>query len=150
MGERINYIEFTAQDTDSWLKMSKLLWNDVEEAEIREVLRKVNETDEHRIILAKNELTAIAFIYVSIRSGYVEGADTSPTGYLEGIYVAAGYRKMGVARKLVELGEAWLKANGCSQMGSDTWLWNTASQDFHKKVGFREEDTLVHFLKDIN
>ncbi len=35
-------------------------------------------------------------------------------------------------------------------MGSDSWEWNKATVAFHQKIGFKEEDTLVHFIKDID
>lgn len=106
---------------------------------------------EHQMtFLAKNEEhKAIGFINVSIRRDYVEGADHSPTGYLEGIYVEPEYRNKGVAKAMLQLGETWLWQHHCTQIGSDTWLRNKVSQAFHKRLGFREEEILVHFLKDI-
>ncbi|MGI9550535.1 MAG: hypothetical protein ACR2MT_05005 [Aurantibacter sp.] len=28
-------------------------------------------------------------------------------------------------------------------------LWNKSSIEFHKRMGFKDEDTLVHFIKEI-
>jgi aminoglycoside 6'-N-acetyltransferase I len=102
------------------------------------------------VLLAKSDKQVrIGFAMFSIRNDYVEGALKTPTGYLEGIYVESEYRKKGIATKLIQLGELWLKENGCTQIGSDTWLTDTGSRTFHKKMGFWEEDELVHFLKDL-
>lgn len=57
--------------------------------------------------------------------------------------------KMGIAKKFVQPGEEWSKENGCTQLGSDTWLTDRESREFHKKVGFWEEEVIVHFLKII-
>jgi len=145
-----NYTTFQEKDFDDLFKMSLKLWNDFEVPELRKLLQQIKKQDHQRIILAKNAgRESIGFVIVSIRNDYVEGAKQAPTGYLEDIFVEQEYRKMGVARKLVQLGEEWLKEHNCIQMGSDTWLSNTASRKFHQQLGFWEEDELVHFLKDI-
>ena len=59
-------------------------------------------------------------------------------------------RKMGIAKKFIQLGEEWCKEDECIQLGSDTWLTDKASREFHKRVGFWEEEEVVHFLKNIN
>lgn len=146
----INYSTITEADFQSWLKMSQKLWDDYTETELTVELQQIyNSSNQHSFIAKNEQQEAIGFINISIRQDYVEGAAHSPTGYLEGIFVEESYRKKGVAKHLVQLGEKWLKANNCKQIGSDTWLWNTDSQAFHKKLGFWEEEKLVHFLKDI-
>ena len=65
------------------------------------------------------------------------------------VYVKEGYRKHGLARKLFEKAEAWAKEKGCTEMGSDTWLWNTNAQQFHEKMGYSKEEVLVHYIKPI-
>ena len=35
-------------------------------------------------------------------------------------------------------------------MGSDSWEWNRASVAFYHKIDFKEEDSLVHLIKDID
>ena len=53
----------------------------------------------------KNEI--IAFAQCQLRYDYVEGTNSSPVGYLEGIYVEPMYRKQGIAKKLLEECEKW-------------------------------------------
>ena len=55
--------------------------------------------------------TPIGFAQCQLRHDYVEGTDSSPVGYLEGIYVADGYRKQGVARDLLSACESWAALN---------------------------------------
>lgn len=50
---------------------------------------------------------ALAFANVALRHDYDEVTETSPLGYLEGIYVKENYRKKGYARELVEDCEKW-------------------------------------------
>ncbi len=92
---------------------------------------------------------AVGFANFSIRTDYVEGASSSPVGYLEGIFVQEKFRKKGVARMLLQEGEKWALKKGCVEMGSDTGLSNRRSQKFHKALGFRESAKLVAFIKKI-
>lgn len=91
----------------------------------------------------------IGFAHVGLRHDYVEGADTSPVGYLEGIYVEAAYRMRGVARRLVDAGCAWAKACGCTEFASDCEIENVHSARMHRALGFEEAGRIVCFLKKI-
>lgn len=147
---QISYHPFQKSDLESLLKMGLKLWNDYGETELRKQLEKTHTSNNYKILIAKNDKEiAIGFSIFSIRNDYVEGSEKSPTGYLEGIYVESKFRKKGIAKNFMQLGEQWLKTNNCTQIGSDTWLTDVESRDFHKKIGFREEEELVHFLKDI-
>jgi len=149
MSETITYSDFQDSDFESLFQMGCKLWKDTEETELRRLLTEVMERKNQRIFLAKMNNMNVGFSMFSIRTDYVEGASQSPTGYLEGIFVESDFRNKGIAREFVRLGEAWCKAQGCIQIGSDTWLTDKDSRNFHKKVGFWEEDEIVHFLKDL-
>ena len=53
------------------------------------------------VFLAQEENSLIGFAQCGLRHDYVEGAYTSPVGYLEGIYVEPAFRRCGVAAELV-------------------------------------------------
>lgn len=78
-----------------------------------------------------------------------EGCATSPVGYLEGIYVAPGFRRTGVGRALVLACEAWARSRGCTEMGSDRALDNDASGAFHVATGFDEVGRVVSYRKEL-
>ena len=148
--EKITFKEFEKTDFASLLEMSLKLWTDIDESKLEELLRQTTDSQKTKILIAKNLAKKdVGFSIFSIRTDYVEGADKSPTGYLEGIFVEHEYRKMGIAKEFIQHGEAWCKENGCTQLGSDTWLTDNKSREFHKKVGFWEEEEVVHFLKNI-
>ncbi|MEO9871609.1 GNAT family N-acetyltransferase [Ekhidna sp.] len=149
MAESIAYYEFEDSDFDSLLHMSQKLWTGFDEDALKELLIKTSKSNNQKIWIARAYGKRAGFSIFSIRTDYVEGAEKTPTGYLEGIFVEQEFRKLGIAKEFVQLGEKWCKERGCRQIGSDTWLTDTKSRDFHKKVGFWEEDELVHFLKDI-
>jgi aminoglycoside 6'-N-acetyltransferase I len=88
------------------------------------------------------------FVELSIRS-IVDGASHSPCGFLEGWYVEPARRHRGIGRALVEAGEAWLRARGIREIGSDTPLDNAGSIASHAALGFRETGRVVQFVKTI-
>jgi len=150
MTRQITYGVLEDSDFESLLEMGHKLWTDFEIEKLKKQLLGICQSSRQRVWMAKTSRDGcIGFSIFSIRTDYVEGAEKSPTGYLEGIFVESEFRKMGIAREFIRIGEGWCKEEGCTQMGSDTWLSDRASRDFHKKMGFWEEDELVHFLKDI-
>ena len=54
------------------------------------------------VFMAYHNGAAIGFAQCGFRHDYVEGTETSPVGYLEGVFVEVAYRRQGIARKLVE------------------------------------------------
>ncbi|EZH75280.1 hypothetical protein ATO12_00455 [Aquimarina atlantica] len=147
---QVRHVDFESKDFESLVNMSQKLWIDFEEKELISLLKEITQLEKNKVLMAKKaDGKNIGFSIFSIRTDYVEGAGKSPTGYLEGIYVEPEYRKEGIAKKFLKIGERWCKEKGCTQIGSDTWLTNKQSREFHRKIGFWEEDELVHFLKNI-
>jgi len=91
----------------------------------------------------------VGFAQCSLRHDYVEGTDSSPVGYLEGIYVAEESRKQGIARQLLRVCESWAKEKGCREFASDCELNNTQSLNFHLSVGFSEANRIICFAKKL-
>ncbi len=101
------------------------------------------------LLMSITDENTSGFIYISVRTDYVEGSDSSLVAYIEGIYIKPGFRKEGIARLLFKAGEDWAKDNGCTQIGSDIEWDNTVSYDFHRKIGFEEVNRIICFIKDI-
>ncbi len=149
MAQKISIENYTPADFESLYDMNQKLYPTMEKNLLVRMLEEMTRLENYRIFMAKDSGNNMGFSVISIRTDYVEGADRSPTGYLEAIYVEPEYRKDGVGKRLVELGEEWCKENGCSQIGSDTWISHEKARAFHRKLGFWEEDELVHFLKNL-
>jgi aminoglycoside 6'-N-acetyltransferase I len=99
--------------------------------------------------LAKDQDNYVGFIYLSMRREHIEGVSSFPVAYIEGIWVSPGYRRSGLGRILVEMGEKWGKENGCKQFASDTEWENEISIRFHKNIGFETSRPIVFFVKEI-
>lgn len=91
----------------------------------------------------------VGFAEAGLRFDYVEGTDSSPVGYLEGIYVLPEYRRRGFARALVGECEKWVKSKNCTEFGSDCELSNVESFNFHKSIGFLEANRIICFAKNL-
>ena len=91
----------------------------------------------------------VAFVSLSLRNDYVEGTDSSPVGYLEGIYVKPNFRGRGIGREMVDFARKWAADHGCIQFASDCELDNEASRLFHGRLGFKEVNRCIFFVVDL-
>ncbi len=147
--ETITFTFYVETDFKDWLDMSLKLFKDYPPEETERGVRAILEKPNYQTFMAKEANKNIGFVTTSIRTDYVEGSSTSPTGYVDMVYVKPEYRKLGLAKKLFHRAESWAVEKGCTEMGSDTWLWNTDAQDFHEKIGFKKEEVLVHYIKNL-
>ena len=125
------------------------LWPDHTLEEMRSEFAEIITKNDAAFFLAYVDETAIGFAQCQLRHDYVEGTDSSPVGYLEGIYVAEGYRKQGIAKELLTACESWAKEKGCTEFASDCELSNVQSLQFHLNVGFEEANRISCFTKKL-
>jgi aminoglycoside 6'-N-acetyltransferase I len=90
---------------------------------------------------------ALGFVEASLRSDYVNGTESSPVAFLEGIYVVPQARREGVASALVAAVTAWAREGGCRELASDALLENQASHAVHRALGFEETERVVFFRR---
>jgi aminoglycoside 6'-N-acetyltransferase I len=99
------------------------------------------------IFVAEVDGQAIGFADVTLRS-YADGCDPAqPVGYLEGWFVEEAHRRRGAGAALVRAAEEWSRAQGCTEMASDTWIDNEGSHRAHAALGFEVVDRVVTFRK---
>lgn len=125
------------------------LWPDNTRDEAIEIIKEYlygNETGTF-IHLVDNQCVGLALC--SLRNDYVEGCESSPVGYLEGIVVDAKHRKNGIAKMLCAECEQWAKDKGCKEFASDCEVTNENSLNFHLSIGFAEENKIICFKKEI-
>lgn len=125
------------------------LWTDCTLEEEFAFYKSIIGSDTEICYLIREQDVYMAFIHVSIRTDYVEGATELPVAYIEALYVKPQYQKLGIGKKLVDIGADWGRKKGCKHIASDTQLDNSASIDFHKKIGFAEANRIVCFIKDL-
>ena len=137
----------TEKDAEALAGLVKIVWSeDTEEALASTILEYIN-SDESAVFAEKQDGNFIGAALCSLRHDYVEGCETSPVGYLEGVSVKEAYRNQGVARRLVNECEKWAREKGCSEFASDCELHNTDSLNFHLQIGFEEQNRIICFKK---
>lgn len=135
-----------------WASLRAELWPDEDadqhRAELAETLSAGSERDFACIALTA-EGRCVGFAEAALRTDYVNGCETSPVVFLEGIYVAEIHRRAGVARMLCRAVEAWGRERGCTEFASDAAIDNLASLAFHRALGFAETERVVFFRKAV-
>jgi len=134
----------------NWLSLRSLFWPHVNEAdhliEMNDVVARGHFV---RLAFSANG-SAIGLIEAAKRTDYVNGTDSSPVAFLEGLYVEPASRRQGVARALVAAVEHWASAEHCTELASDSPLENVAAHAAHSALGFQETERVVYFRRAVH
>jgi aminoglycoside 6'-N-acetyltransferase I len=138
-------------DQPGWLEMRMALWADATAEEHRAYMAMSLAQPERFLGLMTYDerRQPVGFIEGSIRGDYVNGTESSPVGFVEGVYVVPSMRRKGIARQLYAAIGDWARARGCRELASDALLDNEASQRAHRALGFRETERVVYFAKPL-
>ena len=131
----------------AWLALRLALWTEVTEAEQLSGMADALARG-HYVRLAVNASgSVVGFVEASKRVDYVNGTNSSPVAFIEGLYVVQSSRRQGVARALVESVLKWALGEGCRELASDSLLDNTAAHAAHRALGFEETERVVYFRR---
>lgn len=134
---------YLPDDYSEWHRMRSALWPDQTEADMAAWLARPDAVT----VVAEREAGGLCGFAEAGERAYADGCLTSPVGYLEGWWVDADARRQGVGSALVHAVEAWARARGYHELGSDTAIDNHASQRGHERLGFEEAERLVAYRK---
>lgn len=139
----------TEKDLDAWASLRHQLWPHLSleghRAEITDALAQPEKLVAFLCVSATGN--AIGLAEASVRSDYVNGCETSPVAFLEGIVVDPSFRRQGVAACLVAAVTDWVRGQGLSELASDAEIHNTVSHAMHAALGFEETQRVVYFRK---
>lgn len=139
----------TTDDMTALAELACRLWPHHTAKELQVEFAEILCKHDAAAFLACREELAVGFAQCQLRRDYVEGAESSPVGYLEGIFVAEEVRKQGIAKDLLSACEHWAKERGCIEFASDCELDNVQSLRFHLNVGFCEANRIICFTKKL-
>jgi len=149
MSKPVFSIEPVRPNTDpaaAYCRLRRVMWPMDEmtcEREVAEILS----SPRWRVLVARLGSGVIAgFVEAGFRD-FAEGAESTPVGYMEGLYVLGEYRRLGIGKALVRAGEEWLWSQGCSEIASDAQIDNAISIELHKRLGYAEVERQICFLK---
>lgn len=136
----------------AWLDLRRELWPDCSDGEHdAETALFLAEPRRHGQFVAFNgERAPVGFVEVSVRTDHVNGTESSPVGFIEGLYVRPAARRRGVARALVTTAARWAIRHGCRELASDVLLDNPLSQAVHLALGFQETERVVYFRMNLD
>ena len=133
---------------EDWVSLRVALWpgDSVEHHRAELALFRSNENS-IAFVAIDAEDHIIGFAEATLRHDYVNGCETSPVLFLEGIYVRPENRREGVAQALCQAVATWGRDAGCAEFASDALIDNLASHAFHAALGFVETRRVVYFRK---
>ncbi len=141
--------EMNSHDRATWAQMRAALRPDeAPQAGVEGIDEILGADDAWGFVAETAEGVPAGFAEVAIRK-YANGCETMPVPFLEGIWVAAQFRRHGIGARLIEHVETFLAARGYREIGSDTRLDNSVSQAAHVAWGFSETERVVYFRKSL-
>ena len=126
-------------DIEAWAALRAALWPDASMDQHRgEIVAMLAKDKRFAAFVALTDAGNIAgFVEASLRYDNVNGCETSPVGFVEGIYVRPEHRGTNIGRLLCATVEEWARTLGCTELASDALLDNSDSHAFHRAVRLR-------------
>lgn len=149
----MNIRPVSADEWAAWLAMRVELWPEESEAALRaEVEQYFEGSISHLpyvvLVADDGDGRLVGFAEVSVRP-HAEGCLTDRVVYLEGWFVADGFRQTGVGGALVGAAEQWGRSQGCSEFASDCDVTNMTSHAAHTALGFEEVGKIYCFSRKL-
>lgn len=142
-------IDPVGAEDDDWLALRAMLWPDSAREDHAAEMARVAEDPFHfgQFVARDQAGVRLGFAEVSLRTDYVNGTESSPVAFVEGLFVLPHARRRGVAGALMNEVVAWARARGCSELASDALLENAGSHAMHAALGFTETERVVFFRR---
>ena len=136
----------TSAEHAGWLALRDGLWPQPRDLQLGEMAAIAAEPRRYAAFVAYgHDREPVGFAEAALRTDYVNGAQSSPVAFLEGLYVAPRARRRGIGRALVGEVCRWARALGCREVASDALVGNEASQAVHRALGFAETERVVFY-----
>lgn len=136
-------------DVERLANLAVLMWKKHTVQDLIDEFSKIMLKGNSQFFLKYEQDIPVGFAQCQLRNDYVEGTDTSPVGYLEGVFVKENYRHKGYAKELLSNCEKWAKMMGCVEFASDCEIDNDNNFKFHKAMNFTEANRIICFTKKL-
>lgn len=142
-------VQCTSTGQAGWLSLRQQLWPEASADEhLAEMQTFIDQPGRFfQLVAYEADRQPAGFVEAALRTDYVNGTDSSPVAFVEGVYVAPPYRRQGLGTLLVAAIVTWAKACACTELASDSLLDNEASQAMHRALGFEETERVVFYRK---
>jgi aminoglycoside 6'-N-acetyltransferase I len=144
----VHVFKCSAENAAEWAAIRAELWPSSQAGEHRvDIGNMLAQPDKFVAFFLREDEAVSGFAEGSLRFEYVNGCESTPVVFLEGIYVRPEHRRRGIARRLGSEIEHWGREKGCSEMASDALVGNDVSHRMHAALGFEETERVVCFRK---
>ena len=126
--------------------LAVLMWTEPSVDDLAAEFSGLLSKEDAQIFLKYEDEVPVGFAQYQLRHDYVEGTETTPVGYLEGIFVKEHCRNKGYAKELLNECETWAREKGCQEFASDCEIGNDGSFQFHKVMNFKEANRIIDRL----
>lgn len=130
-------------------RLAVIMWNKNTVADLEKEFSCAVDSENSQCFIKYVDNKPIGFAMCQLRHDCVEGTNSSPVGYLEGIFILEEYRHKGYAKQLLTECEKWAFLKGCKEFASDCEIDNKESLRFHMAVGFNEVGRIICFTKKL-
>jgi aminoglycoside 6'-N-acetyltransferase I len=134
---------------DPWVALRCALWPDEDRETMAREAPGILGRPDMLVLVARESEAVIGFAEASVRRDYVNGCETSPVAFVEGIYVVPEHRRLGIAGALIAAIEQWARDRGLHELASDALLENSQSHAIHQALGFSETERVIYFRKPL-
>ena len=143
----VNVRRLADADRVEFVRMRVALWPDADPDELAsEVDGMLADPDQVIFVAEHDEHGLCGMVEARVRQ-FANGVDEAPCAFVEGWWVDADVRRTGIGRALIGAVEAWARARGFHELGSDALLENVVSYHAHLALGFEERERVVAFRK---
>jgi aminoglycoside 6'-N-acetyltransferase I len=138
-------------DLSQWAELRVALWPEAKDgyvAELMEFFTKKSNDIAQAFVLGNDAQRLIGFIEINIRQNVI-GSCAEKVPYIEGWYVDSEYRNQKLGEKLMLQAQCWALEQGYTELASDVEENNSGSIRAHPKLGFKETERIVCFIKQL-
>ena len=137
------------ENVEEIANLAVLMWTENTVPDLIDEFSDIISKGDAQFFLKYNQDRPVGFAQCQLRYDYVEGTETSPVGYLEGIFIEEEYRHNGYAKELLSECEKWAREKDCKEFASDCEIDNDSSFGFHMALGFKETNRIICFAKQL-
>jgi len=137
----------TPDDRVEHVRMRAALWPDAEPTELADEFDDLLSNPDQVVFVAERDAGGLCGMVEAGIRPFANPVDEQPCAFVEGWWVDADVRRMGVGRALIAAVEDWARARGFHELGSDALLENELSHAAHLALGFEERERTVNFRK---
>ena len=128
------------EDSRVLAEMAVCMWDSHTAAELEMEFARTIEEGREVFFIQYQDQTPVGFAQCSMRSDYVEGTESSPVGYLEGIFVKEDHRGKGYAGECLDYARQIAEKENCYKMMLLTGSKDPETFHFYEKAGYNSSD----------